>query len=948
MVAWSLHSHVADLRENALNIMAEGARNMLRMVVMTRAWNAEHGGVYVLVNDKVQPNPYLEHPDRDLVTSDGRKLTMINPAYMTRLISELAKAQSGTSFRITSLKPIRPGNQPDEWEGKALAKFEEGSKEFLEVVGGEAGEGRQFRYMAPLIVTKPCLQCHAKQGYKEGDVRGGISVTLPFKPVEEAGLDAQHQTLAVHLGVFSLVAMFGGLLLELLRRRWLKLDETIADLSNTRQDLERANVALIDARDAAESANVAKSAFLANMSHEIRTPMNAIIGMSHLAMKTDLTPNQRNYLQKIQGASHHLLGVINDILDFSKIDAGKLTIEQREFDIDELFDMIASQLGEKVASKGLELIIDVDPNAPNRLVGDSLRLGQILLNLGTNAVKFTNEGEIDIVVRAKEVIDGEVIMYFAVRDTGIGLSEEQIGRLFRSFEQADNSTTRKYGGTGLGLAISRRLVELMGGEIGVEAQLGQGSTFWFTARLGIGLGTTRRRLPTPDLRGRRILVVDDNENAREVVGAMLRSMTFVTTTLASGGEAMAELRRADRAGRPYDIVFLDWHMPELDGIQTALGIRELGLARPPFMVMLTAYGRDDLMASAREAGIEDVYAKPITPSSLFDAVMNILGRVVDCARPDLSETGRCVTAEVDLSSIAGARVLLVEDNELNQEVATALLSDAGLRVTVAENGAVALKKLAAGTFDLVLMDMQMPVMDGLAATREIRRQPEYADLPILAMTANAQSADRDLCLAAGMNDHLAKPIDPRLLIEAVMRWVKPAFRGGVRQEKQVSEEIEDGAHTLAALDGIFGLDVSAGLRLARGRKSLYVSLLRKYVAKQRDFGADLDAAIGVGDWITAERLAHTLKGISGQIGAQTVRGLAELLERAIRDREAPEVYVALRNQLTELLDQLLPAILSRLPPEPEIVPESEVDVAALNQVCAQLAVFLERDRKSVV
>jgi len=941
LVAWSLHSHIDDQRQNALEVTAEGARNMFRMVVMTRAWNAEHGGVYVLVSKRIQPNPYLEHPDRDLITNDGRRLTMINPAFMTRLIAETTQAQNGTRFHITSLKPIRPGNVADAWEAQALTRFESGAREVMEVVEGAPEEGRLYRYMAPLLVTRPCLQCHEKQGYKEGDIRGGISVTLPFKPTEMAGLEAQRQTTLMHLGVFLLVTLFGGTLLELLRYRWRKLDETIADLSSTRQELERTNAALLEACDAAESANVAKSAFLANMSHEIRTPMNAIIGMSHLAMKTGLTPNQRNYLQKIQGASNHLLGVINDILDFSKIEAGKLSMEQREFDIDELFDVIASQLGEKVASKGLELIIDVDPNAPTRLIGDSLRLGQILLNLGSNAVKFTDAGEIDIVMRVREISDSAVTMVFAVRDSGIGLSAEQIGRLFRSFEQADNSTTRKYGGTGLGLAISKRMVELMGGEIGVESEPGHGATFWFSVRLGIGQGQARRRLPTPDLRGRRILAVDDNESAREVIGTMLRSMSFVVTVLETGAEALSEIQRADQAGEPYEIVFLDWHMPELDGIATAQRIRTLDLDKPPFVVMLTAYGRDDLLEPARAAGIEEVYAKPVTPSTLFDAVINVLGRLESSSQPCLTEAARAVTADADLSGIAGARVLLVEDNELNQEVATALLGDAGLHVTVAGNGVDALQKLAPGIFDLILMDMQMPVMDGLTASTEIRKNPAYDDLPILAMTANAMHGDRDACLAAGMNDHLVKPIDPQLLIEALLRWIKPGQRGHA-ERPAVGEATEENPD-LAALDGIFGLNVATGLRLARGRKGLYLSLLRKYVDKQCDFGADLDAAISVGDWVTAERLAHTLKGISGQIGAQTVRSLAELMERAIRDRETPEVYVALRNQLIELLGELIPAIVARLPAEPEVVPQTDFDLGALQQVCVQLAAFLASD-----
>lgn len=649
-------------------------------------------------------------------------------------------------------------------------------------------------------------------------------------------------------------------------------------------ELKNAEQAAIRASEAAHAAADAKALFLANMSHEIRTPMNAILGLTHLVLQMDMPARQRSHLEKVNAAAQGLLLLINDILDFSKIEAGKMTCENAELSLDAVIAQLVDVLSLRSRDKGLELLFDIASDVPDRLMGDAVRLGQVLINLVSNAIKFTERGEITVSVTCLSKNLDQTVLRFSVRDTGMGMEEAELGRIFSAFTQADSSTTRRFGGTGLGLSICKHIVRMMGSSIDVQSTPGVGSVFSFDAVFGAVLQSalTEPGPPALPLQGLRVLIVDDNAAARVVFEHILQGQGMVTCTAGNGSDALVELRRALQAKEPYPLLLLDWKMVQMDGVETLRSVYQVLGPDAPRCVMATAYDPDALRDALGTTPVSAVVQKPATSKTLVAALRAALSHEGTQEAPS-APAGAPANLVALRQLLAGTHVLLVEDNLTNQELTVELLDAVGVTADVAGDGAQALSMAATRHYALVLMDCQMPVMDGYEATRRLRMQPSLADLPVIAMTASAMDGERERCLAAGMSDYLSKPIDLGLLYSKLVHWAPREGRSGPvssTAEPLVRVEAPQGAVTMPTVTAV--VDERDGLARTNGNRALYERLLRKFVEREADLPARLAQALRAGDREGALQTLHNLKGIAATIGARPLSQACLDLENALR------------------------------------------------------------------
>ncbi len=946
------------VQQSTLSSVATTPDTPVPQSIVTHVWRS---GERMLLQDALAPHSFTADPA--LAASGARSVLALPIARQASVTGVLYLEHRGatgvfTPASVAVVEQLAAQAAISLEASRLYAELAEQQRTLETEVEANTGELKRSRHilqtmidgMPAMISMKGLDGCYllhnrhfAEQVGRAGESLIGYRADELFEPEQAARLtgrdDEVMRTGRIVRSEENMVTLGHSALVQIVKFPMLDASGAIDAIGTISMDVTELN----SARIAAEAAAEAKSQFLANMSHEIRTPMNAILGMSHLALRSGLNAQQQNYVQKVEYSARSLLGLIDSILDFSKIEAGKLELECRAFNLCEVLDNLDSVIGLQAEEKKLELLFDIAPDVPTALVGDPMRLGQVLTNLCNNAIKFTERGEVVLRIDAVEP-DGHDIYHatlrFSMRDTGVGMSAAERERLFKPFTQADPSTSRRYGGTGLGLAISWQIVRLMGGHIEVDSIPGSGSTFSFDARLGLQPATTGAASPNDAatsaqrLRGKRLLLVDDNATACGILMAMCDSAGGTAESARDAWDAMRAVTLAKDARRPFDLVVIDGRMPGMDGAECAQKLARGAHGERPVVLMCSPFARDGLMKrlAALQLVPAAVIAKPVMAGALFDACAHALGAPPrERARREAAPPAEAIQR----ASLQGAHVLLVEDNPINQELALELLREAGMVVAVAENGREAITLLEREAFDLVLMDCQMPVLDGYDATREIRRRPQWADLPIIAMTANALSGDQRKAQEAGMNDHIAKPIDVDLMFDVIARWLDTRRAAAAAASAAIEAAQTSATHaantaantaavnaaataarstpvptpTKAATPGLPeelpGIDMRIGLTSTAGNAKLYRRLLVKFRDSQAGVASAFRGAMANGDYATATRLIHDLRAIAGTLGAHVVEEHARVLEAACRDGESVEQIEVLTARVAEALTSVI-------------------------------------------
>ncbi len=864
-------------RSNLNNLALVQARAVSENDVLYRRWGSSFGGIYVNMASGVIPNALLKnHPDRDLETLSGQKLTLVNPEYMSQMVYDLEGQGRRLSTGMTSLEPLNPRNEPDRWEMIALKQLQEGASDVSIIE--DRPEGRFLRLITPLRAELGCLQCHNSRGYELGEICGGLTVVVPMQPYEQQARNDLFNQGITH----ALIWLFGLLTIGLGFRKY-----ATSEWARRRTENE-----LIAAKLVAESASRAKGDFLANMSHEVRTPMNAILGMTELVLDTELHQHQRDCLETVKTSADSLLGLINDVLDFSKIEAGMLKFEMIPFRLRDLVDEAMRTTAVPAHRKGLEMVGSVAAEVPDCLFGDPLRIRQVLLNLLGNAVKFTEQGAVVLHVDLLEQVEANTChLSFSVKDSGIGISEDNLNTLFKNFSQADVSTSRKFGGSGLGLAISKALVEGMGGRISVQSEVGKGSNF--SAELPFCYDSESCLPVVSCIIGKKVLVVDDHPVVRDVVVEYLRQLGVQASSIDSGDSAIQKLHEARFCNEPFSAVLIDYSMAGMDGFITAEIIREHLDAALPIVMMFTTEELGKGLEGCRELRIDGYLSKPVSLGRLQVALGILWDEGVEGGAeiqndPELPVVQRELSP---LSSEYRPQLLLAEDNTFNQKLAMALASKKNWEMTVVTDGQAAVDAISARSFDLVLMDVQMPVVDGLEATRRIRQicHERKLNISIIGMTASAMSGDRERCLEAGMDDYVAKPIKPECFYEVIERYLDKTSNSPSRSMSG------------QRLDYAFTQNVQKN-------KTLMAELVRDFLEDYPRVMEELRAGIGNQQCGEVEVLAHNLKSVIGFFNADVAFQMARQLETAAHEEDLEnvrDVFLMLEGELRQVRENLM-------------------------------------------